>query len=134
MNDEDVNWIRKKLWEWICTTYISSDEMFKKRSLERHIRSMIRHIEEVKPPDIRVYVEKELKKDAYSERISMIWGEATRMKEPNYNRLDELDKELTETKKKLKKEFPKFYQEIGRTIASAGLAIYSKKTGKQVET
>lgn len=135
MDDADIEWIRKKLWEEICLTYHSSDEEFKKRSLERHVRSMLRRIEEDKPPDIRAYVEKEQMKDGYSERISRISSDRklTHLEKRDVKELDRLEKELAGIEKEISEKHPEFMGDLRRYITFARNLIISKRTGRQVE-
>jgi hypothetical protein len=134
LNPNEIEWVVNRILKE--NPNLEDYKMNKKHEEEllSIINFLIYDFEKNNPPNIREYVEKELKKKEYDVRLSAIWQEVSLMKEKDLKRLEELKKQLDDVEKNLKKEFPEYYKELTRKISSVGWAIHGKRTDQQIES
>jgi len=133
MKPEDVEWIRQKIISDSTGLDLARDSSERESFILLGQIRLIKRIKTSRPKDIRTFVEREIRRESYEQKVSLIQGKVISMKKPDDTLLANLEKKLDEIEKTVQKEDPEHLEYVKGQCSRARLWIRNKRTGREVE-
>lgn len=128
INQNDIDWIKKRITEanpqWDKFEEKNQKEYYVLDELYQYLSKIQRD----KPPDIRAYVEKEMKKQEYDQILRNFMSKTGSLNLGDEKKCDEIEKELDNFMKKADKDIPGFSEARARVISELHADIMAVRT------